>query len=291
MLTQLLKKGVKIARRTLRRKSPLSYTPTIESNQFLFIGGLHRSGTSVFHRLLKEHPSTSGFSTTGAPEDEGQHLQSVFPPAAAFGGPGRFAFDPRSHLRETPQNPCSPDRDTLLREWGVYYDLTKAIFLEKSPPNLIRSRFLQGLFPEARFVFIVRHPIAVALATQKWSKTSVTELILHWYIAHRILLKDLRVIRKYAVVRYEDFVHSPQKHLNKVCDLFGLDRFTPQEIVFDHNRKYFEKWEDHHSEEQKLIDQMVSHNQSPLTIFGYSLSEPYVGSYTTAVSGDNQAPK
>ena len=45
----------------------------------VFVGGLHRSGTSLVHRCLALHPAVSGFSGTGVPEDEGQHLQTVYP--------------------------------------------------------------------------------------------------------------------------------------------------------------------------------------------------------------------
>ena len=60
-----------------------------------------RSGTSILHRLLREHSDTSGFSDTGVPEDEGQYLQTVYAREAASGGPGQFAFNPGEHLTET----------------------------------------------------------------------------------------------------------------------------------------------------------------------------------------------
>ena len=35
--------------------------------RMVFVCGLHRSGTSVVHRCLREHPEVSGFSDTGVP--------------------------------------------------------------------------------------------------------------------------------------------------------------------------------------------------------------------------------
>ena len=87
-------------RRMRKRRKPLSRVPVIDDKTFVFIGGLHRSGTSILHRLLCEHPDTSGFEDTGVPEDEGQHLQSVFEPAYIHGGPGEFAFHAEAHLTE-----------------------------------------------------------------------------------------------------------------------------------------------------------------------------------------------
>lgn len=40
----------------------------------LFICGLHRSGASALHEMPKLHPAMTGFSGTGKPKDEGQHL-------------------------------------------------------------------------------------------------------------------------------------------------------------------------------------------------------------------------
>src|ERR1700691_2539156 len=77
-----------------------------ESHHFVFLGGLHRSGTTLLFRMLREHPEISGFENNKvkeewlAPEDEGQFLQTVYPPAVFFGGPGKFAFAPEAHMTE-----------------------------------------------------------------------------------------------------------------------------------------------------------------------------------------------
>jgi hypothetical protein len=63
----------------------------------------------------------------------------------------------------TPEN-----RQKLFEEWSRYWDVSKPYLLEKSPPNLIRTRFLQAMFPSSYFVVLLRHPIPVALATQPW---------------------------------------------------------------------------------------------------------------------------
>ena len=69
--------------------------------RLVFVGGLHRIGTTPLARCLAAHPQISGFEHTGVEEDEGQHLQTVYPPARAHGGPGRFALSAAAHLTET----------------------------------------------------------------------------------------------------------------------------------------------------------------------------------------------
>lgn len=279
MIRNLLKKTIRTVKRIHKSKSPLSQVPCIDSNRFLFLGGLHRSGTSILHRLFREHPSASGFVNTGVPEDEGQHLQTVFPPAYKYGGAGAFAFDLRSHLTEESALITPENREKLLREWGAYHDLNKKVLLEKSPPNLVRSRFLQALFPEARFVFLVRHPLAVSLATTKSTDTSITELLLHWQVAYSIMLMDLGYLKRYSVIRYEDFVESPQVYLDQICELVGIETFMPKETIVNHNLGYFALWKQKYSKEREVIETMFPLKQSPVKIFGYSFSEPYVGSY------------
>lgn len=267
-------------RRTPRARPPLTEAPRIDGRRFLFIGGLHRSGTSIVHRLLREHPDTSGLHDTPAPEDEGQHLQSVFPPARMFGGPGRFAFAEDAHMIETSDCLSEENRRKLLCEWGAYYDFSKKVLLEKSPPNLLRSRFLQTMFPGAGFVFVVRHPIAVSCATRKWSNTHMLELLFHWCVAHEILMEDLRELDRAMVIRYEDFVSKPLFFLKEICHFTGLESFTPDETVSDHNREYFSLWKNEIALSTPRLEDLLNSGCGPIAKFGYRLSEPFVGSWT-----------
>ena len=41
----------------------------------------------------------------------------------------------------------------MLATWSPYFDLDKRILVEKSPPNLLRFRFLQAAFPDAATVY------------------------------------------------------------------------------------------------------------------------------------------
>src|ERR1041385_8014493 len=81
-------------------RQPTLRLPAVEGHRLVFLAGLHRSGTTLLARLLAAHPEVSGFSDTGVPADEGQHLQTVYPAAKEYGGPGRFGFAPESHLTE-----------------------------------------------------------------------------------------------------------------------------------------------------------------------------------------------
>ena len=160
-------------------------------HQVVFVGGLHRSGTTLLARMLGEHPQVSGLQDTGVWEDEGQHLQDVYPTAKKLGGPGRFAFHPQAHLDARSPLIDHDARARLLAAWEPFWDLDRRVLVEKSPPNLVRMRFLQAVFPQARFVAVLRHPLAVSYATQKWSRTPLATLLRHWVVAHERFMADV----------------------------------------------------------------------------------------------------
>ena len=276
MLGRIKKKITRAANQTFKSRKPLSYIPVIDDKKFIFIGGLHRSGTSIMHRLLQEHPATSGFHDSGVIEDEGQHLQNVFKAAHEYGGPGEFAFHPDAHLTEESELINERNKGLLLSQWGAYFDLQKKVLLEKSPPNLIRSRFLAKLFPNARFVFLVRHPIAVSLATEKWSDKTITERLLHWLTAYSIMLNDIKHVPGCIVIRYEDLVQTPSSYLNQICKLTGIEQFSPDEKIVNHNDKYFIEWGKRYAHDLATLKLILPDNNKVLHQFGYTLDAPYV---------------
>lgn len=210
-------------------------------HQYVFIGGLHRSGTTLLGSVLAAHPEASGLTGTGVPEDEGQHLQDVFPTARAEGGPGNFAG--RAHLTELSPSAAALARRRLLASWSGYWDLRKRVLIEKSPPNLVRLRALQSVFPNAAHVVIVRHPIAVTMATRKWTPNSPLDLVRHWVIAHDLLLADAAHVRRLTVVRYEDLVQAPGPLVSELFRLLGLQP-VPVEFNVEAglNEAYLARW-------------------------------------------------
>jgi hypothetical protein len=217
--------------------------PQALDHRLVFVGGLHRSGTTLLTNLIAEHPHASGFSETGVPADEGQHLQSVYPPAHVYGGPGRFGFRPEAHLTEGSELVTPENRERLMAEWSAHWDLSRPVLVEKSPPNLIRGRFLQALFPDASFVMVLRHPVAVSLATQKWSRTPLRSLIRHWLVCHRGFEDDRPALRRLLVVTYEELGADPNACLARVQGFLGLDpRPAGLDVQAGGNERYFERW-------------------------------------------------
>jgi hypothetical protein len=201
--------------------------------------------------------------------DEGQLLQDVYPTDAEFGGTGRLGFDPRAHLTEgssllTPENVAR-----LQASWHAHWDNSKTICVEKTPRNLLMTRFLQAAFPNTYFVVIRRHPVAVSIATQGWkvSVTSLHSLFEHWLHCHEIFEQDKKYLKHIYELRYEDYVENPGKYHEEIAAFLGTSvpeapkedtmRYVVQwpnptglrvperameETTGAYNKKYFDRW-------------------------------------------------
>lgn len=242
---------------------------------FVFVNGLHRSGTSILYRILSAQQGFSGFSNTGVPEDEGQHLQSVYKPAKHYGGPGKFGFDNQSFLTEVSDLISDKNREKLFVDWANHWNLSNKFLVEKSPPNIVRTRFLQEMFVNSSFVTILRNPIAVSFATQKWSKTSLDSLFKHWLICNENYLEDAQFLKNSLSFKYEEFTSNPDKVLLKISDLLDAKLNLPNEweIKQGANEKYFEMWEKYKNSfwTKRKANKLIKKYEDAFNKFGYSL--------------------
>ena len=246
----------------------------MQEKKFIFISGLHRSGTSLLYKILKEQDEISGLSKTNELEDEGQHVQTVYKPAYEFGGVGKFGFDINARLDENSKLINEINRKKLFNEWSRFWDLEKNILLEKSPPNIIRTRFLQKMFPNSYFINITRHPIATSIASKKWSKTSLDELISHWIKCHEIFNEDKKMIRNIINIKYEDLINNNEEILAQLSKFLKLNiKPSKIEIRKGINDKYFKIWIKKSKSifTKYRISKIIKKHNSDIEKFDYSL--------------------
>ncbi len=172
----------------------------------------------------------------------------------------------------------------LWEAWKPYWEVNCPFLIEKSPPNLLRTRFLQKLFPQSWFIAILRHPIAVAYATQKWSKTGIPSLLRHTLQGYKIFWKDKEHLHRVLVLRYETLVSNPIGCVEGILEWLGV---SSQKFHFSlHirpgiNAKYFAMWEADRKRWWKRMFWWLKGGETKFNVweaaarrFGYSLLHP-----------------
>ena len=216
--------------------------------RYVFICGLHRSGTSVLGRNIARMENCTGFQDTDVIEDEGQFLQDVYPTGEVYGGAGKFGFDPRAHLTETSALLTPENALKLRKSWERYWDASKTVRVEKTPGNLLKTRFLQAVFPNSYFIVIKRHPVPVSMANQRWkvSLAPLHSLFEHWLHCHALFEEDKKYLKHVYELSYEDYVRDPDKYHEEIAAFIGtrVPETSVERVTGVYNERYFDRWSD-----------------------------------------------
>lgn len=104
----------------------------------------------------------------------------------------------------------------------------KRLFLDKTPRYFFIIPELYRLFPRAKFIFLLRNPLAV-LQSELTTYVKNDWKVLGWFKpdlvdAPALIQQGIDLLGNAGhVVRYESFVDEPEKHTAELCDYLGID--------------------------------------------------------------------
>ena len=271
--------------------------PSDNNHKFVFLCGLHRSGTTLVAKTLAQHPDISGFHNTGAPKDEGQHLQNIYPTDRKHGGPGLFGLKRGSYFDENSRLTTPQNGQILFEQWAPYWDLSKKLMLEKTPSHINKTRMLQKWFPNAHFIIVLRHPLASGYATKRFTKAPVHKFLENWLRCYECFEKDLSYLKHVTVYKYEDFIIKPNSIMDGICGFLDIHPVPfKYQIESNINQKYFSIWEEKQDNwlTKHYANFLIKKYETRFNHFGYSLIDllhnaPYLTNFApTAINRENK---
>lgn len=202
----------------------------------IFIIGVHRSGTSLFRRIINSHPSIACPPETYFL----QHFAAMLRDEQTFAGLGAFGYEKRTE--------CI----SQIRSWSSKYHEAyrtangKQRWADKTPQYSSILPELKEIFGEkAQFLIIIRNPLDVAcsLYGRGWDFTASDGEPASGaarYVADTLDLQLQFVEANQAachVIRYENLIRTPERELREVFDFLGepWDERVLDYHMFDHN--------------------------------------------------------
>ena len=190
---------------------------------WLFILGCNNSGTTLLSEILGAHPLVRTMPK------EGQWMTAAIPNSTKL-GVGRVFSQRLDAFRwtEAEDGACV---QRLRYDWARHFRPGPGVLLEKSPPNTLRSRWLQRFFRPARFIAIVRDPYAIVEGISRRRGHSITEAAQHWRQVHEVLREDLPYLEHCLLIHYESLCESPQEHLGRIERFLDLPVPFPDSLL------------------------------------------------------------
>jgi len=211
----------------------------------IFVGS-GRSGTTLLRTIFDGHPELAvanepQFMGTGARQRK--RLESDGFDATAFleivlNNPNYRRLDLDQSDVESSIASADPSTvaDCVRVVLGVFAAREgKALYGDKTPGYVVQIPELARMFPEARFVHLIRDGRNVALSyiERPWGPSTVGEAALYWRsrVGRGRAAGEALGSDRYLEARYEDLVDDPETEVRRICEFLSLD-FVPEMLQY-----------------------------------------------------------
>jgi len=203
----------------------------LDGRVLLFIGGVHKSGTTLLKQIVSTSGDVSVFEGTGVPCNEGQYLQNRIKPDIYL-GELLFGFSEEAYLTEDDSHLLGGVGEDIMRDWQGYWNHKKRIWVEKSPPNIVRTRFLQHIFPHSKFLMMIRDPRTLFMASRKnmpWTRAE--DFIEHWDRVYTAFIRDAKHLEHARLIAFEELLRAPKQIAGEVAEFLGTSLTGTDNLV------------------------------------------------------------
>ncbi|WP_267715533.1 sulfotransferase family protein [Streptomyces sp. CoH17] len=128
------------------------------------------------------------------------------------------------------------DLEHLLWDRVLHRELIRSgkdFVVEKTPANAYMYRRLRDCWPDARFVFLLRHPASIARSwhesdpVKRPHERAVTDVLRYVTAVEEARAADADGF----TVRYEDITAAPEREMRRLCAYLGVD-YAPQMLHY-----------------------------------------------------------
>ena len=176
-----------------------------KKNQHLFILSPPFCGSTLLTEILSTSRNLSCNNNIGL--KEGQHL-------------------PETHNILFTQDRWNPNKkiDWLVIKsiWNKYWDRSKDILLEKSPPNICRAENINDVFNNSKYICLIRNPYAQIQSNIRRYSTDITDATEKYISYLKYQKNNLEKLSDTLLISYEELADNPIKTKEKIISFIPL---------------------------------------------------------------------
>jgi len=194
----------------------------------IFIVGMMRSGTTLTEQIISSHSQVAGLG------------ELLFLMQSTRGE----EYDLNKDIHSASQITLQEARNAYLKKINQLND-SAPFFTDKNPTNFSRIGLIKILFPEAKIVHCIRHPLDVCLSMfQQFFYRSYNqyayslEQLGQYYLAYHQLMEYWYSILPDFIysLRYEELITNPEIESQKLLDFCGLE-WEDKVLEFNRNKR------------------------------------------------------
>ena len=220
---------------------------------FFFIVGRPRSGTTLLRTLFDAHPNVSippecqfiinlypkyGDITNWTEKDLVSFYDDLLPQWLFDTWNMNYVELKKSLLLYTGENTYGTICKVVYKQYNSFFDKKELLYIgDKNPGYAIYSKLLLKIFPEAKFIHIIRdyRDNFVSIKNVDFELPVPSLVVQKWKFFFKKFNKDSAIKPdSYNVIRYEDLAKDPEGSMHKLNEFIGIEY---EESIFNFYEK------------------------------------------------------